>query len=144
MKTLDTRDLQERLEELEALRDSLETARDLSEELAKDTEATQESIDEADAAERKAEMDYGDDEAEELAEIESLKDEVGGEWKHGVQLIPESDFEDYARELAEDIGAIKRDMEWPCNHIDWAAAADSLKMDYTSTTFMGTDYLYRA
>jgi predicted nucleic acid-binding Zn-ribbon protein len=144
MKTLDTRDLQERLEELEALRDSLEAARDLSEELAKDTEATQESIDEADAAERKAEMDYGDDEAEELAEIESLKAEIGAKWKRGVLLIPESDFEDYARELAKDIGAITQDIEWPCNHIDWAAATDSLKMDYTSTTFMSTDYLYRA
>lgn len=45
-------------------------------------------------------------------------------------LIHEFYFEDYARQLAEDIGAIDRDATWPAYHIDWKAAAEDLKQDY--------------
>ena len=76
--------------------------------------------------------------------IRELADEVGSEWSYGVTLIPEADFEDYARELAEDVGAIDREAAWPACHIDWEAAAESLQMDYTRATFDGTDYLYRS
>lgn len=144
MKSLDTRDLQTRLDELEGLRDTLASYRDEREHLGASPGSTQAEIDEANQRVQDAETEYGEDEATELDELESLKADVGSEWRHGVQLIPESDFEDYARELAEDIGAIKRDMDWPCNHIDWAAAAQSLQQDYSSVTFQGTDYLYRA
>jgi hypothetical protein len=58
-------------------------------------------------------------------------------------LIPEDDFEDYARELAEDIGAIDPDASWPLNCIDWAEAARMLAQDYTNVSFDGTDYLIR-
>ena len=40
-------------------------------------------------------------------------------------------FEEYARELAEDIGAVQADADWPLRHIDWAAAAEELKADYS-------------
>lgn len=65
------------------------------------------------------------------------------DWNHGATFIADSYFEDYARELAEDIGAIKRDMEWPCNCIDWEQAANQLKADYTSVTVNGNDYWVR-
>lgn len=65
------------------------------------------------------------------------------DWEDGVGLIRESHFEDYARELAEDIGSIKRDMGWPCNCIDWKEAADQLLMDYTSVDFDGVTYYAR-
>lgn len=52
-------------------------------------------------------------------------------------LIADSHFENYARELAEDLGAIPNDYSWPASHIDWEAAADSLKMDYMEIT-LGT------
>jgi hypothetical protein len=78
-----------------------------------------------------------------LTAIEELKSEVGGEFEDGVQLVPVSEFEDHARELAEDIGAIPSDASWPCTCIDWKRAARELQMDYTSVTFEGTDYLFR-
>lgn len=58
----------------------------------------------------------------------------------GVTLIRDSYFENYAQELAEDIGAIGHDLQWPLYHIDWEAAANSLKMDYTLVAFDGVEY----
>lgn len=65
-----------------------------------------------------------------------------GDW-YPVTLIRYSRFEDYAKELAEDIGAINRDAKWPNNHIDWESAAKELQQDYSSCDFDGIDYLYR-
>jgi hypothetical protein len=67
-----------------------------------------------------------------------------GDWEHGETLIRESYFETYARELADDIGAVKDDAGWPGRHIDWEAAAKELKADYTEVDFDGVTYLMRA
>ena len=58
-------------------------------------------------------------------------------------MIANYHFEYYARQLAEDIGAIDRDQGWPACHIDWEAAAENLKMDYTSVSFEGREYWIR-
>lgn len=63
-------------------------------------------------------------------------------------LIEDGYFEDYAREFASDIGAISNaasvsGSDWPANHIDWEAAANQLKEDYTSVTFEGREYWIR-
>ena len=58
-------------------------------------------------------------------------------------LIANYYFEDYARQLAEDIGAIDRNQGWPACHIDWEAAAENLKMDYISVSFEGREYWIR-
>jgi hypothetical protein len=150
--SLDTRDLYQRKCELEDARDSWETAKEEALEALTDAgldpanrefsnrkekelwEAYEESLEEP--------SDFGKDEQEELTELENLENEISG-FMHGVQLIEESGFEDYARDLAEDIGAISRDMAWPCNCIDWNQAAKELESDYSSITYQGTDYLYR-
>jgi hypothetical protein len=75
--------------------------------------------------------------------LRELLDEFGSEAQYGIALIPADDFEDYARELAEDIGAIGRDAGWPCYCIDWARAARELAMEYSTVTFDGTDYYWR-
>lgn len=82
---------------------------------------------------------------DELAILRSIRDEAENEpdWRYGVGFIPDDRFEDYARELAEDIGAIRDDAQWPLTYIDWTAAADALRMDYTSYTFDGIEYLAR-
>jgi antirestriction protein len=83
---------------------------------------------------------------EDLSRIQSIEDllsEVGLEAPYGVTLIPEDDFVDYAEQLAEDLGMVK-DQSWPYCHIDWDAAADSLRMDYSSVEFDGVSYLFRA
>lgn len=59
-------------------------------------------------------------------------------------MIPDDDFEEYAQELAEDIGAVQKDVAWPACHIDWEEAADALKQDYTSVTVDDTLYWFRS
>lgn len=59
-------------------------------------------------------------------------------------LIADDYFQDYARELAEEIGAIPSDYSWPASHIDWKAAADALRMDYTNYTYGGVQYWGRS
>jgi antirestriction protein len=100
---------------------------------------------------RKQLQQFDEDDGDELEKLTQLLDETRGyggdhqfegDWFPG-QLIAESDFEDYARELAEDIGAIPDDAQWPCTCIDWEKAARELQVDYSSVTYDGTEYLYR-
>lgn len=86
------------------------------------------------------------DGAEELAALEKLADQCEGygDWEYGETLIADSYFTSYAEELAEDIGAIKRDAEWPLRHIDWEAAAEELKADYMAVDFDGETFWMRA
>ena len=93
----------------------------------------------------------GSDEHNELTTLRTLLEDTEGlggdeQWRgdwYPLTLILDSHFEDYARELAEDIGAIDRDAAWPNSYIDWEAAAAALQMDYSSVTFDGTDYWTR-
>lgn len=59
-------------------------------------------------------------------------------------FILESEFEDYARQLAEDIGAISSEGGWPIDYIDWERATDALRMDYSTVEFDGDTYYWRA
>lgn len=83
------------------------------------------------------------DERERMEALDSLRDEIS-EWHSGETLIPEDEWEEYARETAYDIGAIDRDAAWPANRIDWARAADDLRQDYSECELDGVTYLYRA
>lgn len=86
------------------------------------------------------------DHADELRILRSFAEQGEGfsDWQYGETFIPDSDFTDHARELAEDIGAIHKDGEWPTLHIDWEAAADALRMDYMSIEVDGETYWGRA
>lgn len=79
----------------------------------------------------------------ELAALRALAEEAEGyasDWAFGATLVRDSYFAEYAEQLAEDIGAIDRNAEWPLNHIDWAAAAEQLQQDYTAIDFDGVTY----
>ena len=126
-KVLDSRDIDARIEYLES-------------ELAAIGEPSTTSTDE--------EREAWDDSAEEREELERLlqlrKDCCSDEdeWQYGVQLINDDYFEEYAEELADDIGLLKG-YEWPLNCIDWSAAAQQLQQDYSSVEFMRSTYWYR-
>jgi soluble cytochrome b562 len=152
MKTLDTRDLKERKEELEAMRDAVTDAQseldqhkdgkpseDDTEEFA-EWEEEEESLEETltDAL-----HEFRNPEKEELEELEELESEIS-DFNHGETMIPVDDWEDYARELAEDLGAIDRDAKWPNTCIDWEQAANELAMDYTIVSYQGDDYYVRS
>jgi antirestriction protein len=90
--------------------------------------------------------DRDDDEQAEYEALTSLAEEASGyapDWRYGETLIRESYFEDYARELAYDIGAIDPDAGWPTYCIDWEQAARELLVDYTGVDFDGVTYYIR-
>ena len=60
--------------------------------------------------------------------------------EYGVILIRDTYFQEYAQELANDLGLLDDNPRWPNNHIDWEAAANELKMDYAVVDFDGVDY----
>lgn len=82
----------------------------------------------------------------ELDALEKLADKASGyapDWEYGEVLIRDSYFQDYAEQLAEDIGAINADAAWPNNCIDWERAARELQYDYTAVDFDGVTYWVR-
>lgn len=88
-----------------------------------------------------------EDERDALATLNHLAEQGADylpDWEHGEALIHDDYFEDYARQLAEDIGAIDPDAGWPLSYIDWVRAADALKMDYAGLDFDGALYWGRA
>jgi len=114
---IDTRDIIERIEEIEGIEE--------------------EERDESDT--------------EELDTLTSLMDELQGmggdeQWRgewYPITLIRDDYFEDYAQELAEDVGAIDNDAKWPQTCIDWSKAAAELQQDYSSVEFDGVTYWTR-
>lgn len=125
---IDSRDVIERIEELEGERD------------AHNEDNPGEDSDGLTDWER----EY-DDDARELKALQELAEEGSGysDWEHGAQLIRDSYFETYAQELAEEIGAISGSEGWPFNCIDWEKAARELRMDYSSIDFNGETYWVR-
>jgi len=142
MKNLYTSDLAERLEELQQdffkWKDSLTEAQ-ISQ--FKQAYATDELSEEEYMWQWGDEKDTGD--AEELSNLTDLREELGCVFDDGTELISEDGFVEYAEQLAEDIGAISKNSNWPCNHIDWKRAAEDLKCDYSTVDFDGETYYYR-
>lgn len=92
-----------------------------------------------------AEEIYIEDEVNQLQKLLDFKTEVvdnlGEEtWNMGTTFVADHHFADYAQEMAESIGAIPVDARWPATHIDWDAAADDLKQDYTEIYLGDTPY----
>jgi hypothetical protein len=89
--------------------------------------------------------------------ISELRDNCDEEPEDGITMVPVDEFEDYAKEYADDTGALSYRRErfnwdettqaelitdiWPFKHIDWEAAATELKEDYVEIEFDGTTYL---
>lgn len=135
---IDTRDLLERLEELEAKRDLLVSlADDLKDaETDEEREKIQGAIDDA-------ESDFDAEEREEIGQLEELRDDIGETtFRDGCQLIHPRNFTDAMRELCEDIGDVPRDLPFYIA-IDWEQTAENLKADYSLATFQGQDYYWR-
>lgn len=119
--------------------------------MSKEISNTDDIIDSRDVIARiealKSERDAAENsgEASELEALEALASKAEGspDWNYGVTLIRDSYFRDYAEQLADDIGAIDRNANWPVNCIDWDEAAGQLKMDYFQVDFGGVTYWIR-
>lgn len=83
---------------------------------------------------------------EELDKIEGLIQEIegySGDRIGDVALYADHYFPEHAKQYADDVHDLERQTRWPFNHIDWRAAADDLKADYTSIEIGSTEYWYR-
>ena len=133
---LDTRDMIARVEELRA----------------EWSEATGDEPADYSLGEDDWSIGLGDDGAAEMVALLSLLDELKGyggdeKWEgdwYPVTLVRDSYFIEYAREAAEDIGAVPDDASWPAYCIDWERAARDLRMDYTAADFNGVTYWARS
>lgn len=127
---IDSRDVIARIAELEA---ELETAYESY--VADCAKLEQEPV----AFSQWVDSEYDDSE---LTALQALAEqgESCSDWRHGATLILDSHFEDYARQLADDLGLIKDDASWPATCIDWEQAARELRQDYSSVSFDGADY----
>jgi len=76
-------------------------------------------------------------------EREELGDDLDSASQNEPVMIADSYFVTYAEQLADDLGLINGDAGWPMSHIDWDAAADDLKTDYTEVEYGGTTYFIR-
>jgi len=96
---------------------------------------------------RDALKEWDAENGEELAALKAFADQAEGyasDWNYGAQLISESYFETYARELAHDLhGNAIMDASWPMSCIDWEAAAKELQQDYSGVEFDGVTYWMR-
>lgn len=135
---MDTRDV---LERMEALRDDLrETAGDRADDPADLARwclwAVEGGAEDGDV------FDSADEYRLLHAFIEEVRQNAQDDPEDGVTLIRAGHFIDYARELVEDCGDLPRDLPWWIV-VDWEATADHVRMDYTSSTLVGTEYFYR-
>lgn len=143
---LDSRDIIARIEELESLREDWQADNKLPDYIDTET-TTDETINQWSEEQLNKWVEWEEsEEGQELKTLLKVQEQAEGysDWRYGETLIRDSHFEDYARELAEDLGYIKKDVGWPYTCIDWERAANDLRTDYTSIDFDGVDYLMRA
>ena len=151
---IDSRDVIERIEELGSEREALVADITAAEEdladASDDTSVLKEDAEELSELGKKVDEakvlleEWDADNGEELAALRSLQDECEGysDWRHGETLIRDGYFEEYAQDLAEDLG-MDKDQPWPYSCIDWKKAAEELQQDYSLITFDGEDYWIR-
>lgn len=138
---LDTRDLAEKREELkQQILDSFLENFEHYEDMTGSFEDIR--FEEEEIEDWKADWE---DELKEIEEINEVEDEVGSEFEYGCTLISEDDFEDYCKELLQDIGVLPDNIpSYIAYNINWEGVADDLKVDYSELDYQGTTYLFRA
>lgn len=132
---IDSRDIITRIEELENEREDMESGIEQAED-----------PDDKEFA-RAALKDWDADYADELRALRSLAEDAEpycADWRYGATLIRDSYFEEYTMELAEEICGIPGTASWPLTHINWEAAVNELKIDYTEVDFDGVSYWARS
>jgi hypothetical protein len=146
--TIDSRDVIERIEELEAEREAIteevEEYAHAEEEEDDDGNPKQVDVDRLREA-RESLKEWDDENGDELKALKALAKEASGyadDWKYGAQLIRDSYFTEAMQELLDDCGEIPKNFP-SYIEIDWEATARNLRADYTSVEFDGVTYWVR-
>lgn len=163
--SIDSRDIQEEIDNIEGLKNDYESdleslndeLNDLESELydienEEDYEDKQNDIDNKleEIADKENEIQDCEFEynrySEELAELESLKEEIESNsdegFEYGIQLIHENDIDDYLNDMLIDCGYLPKDLpSWI--KIDWQATYDNMKEDYNEIELNGNTFYVR-
>lgn len=79
-----------------------------------------------------------------LKELASDAEGYSADWSYGEALIRDTYFEEYAKQLVQDIGVLPDNIPgYIENNIDWEGVASDIQMDYTSVDFDGVEYWIR-
>lgn len=127
---IDSRDIIEVYEEIQ--QEIIDKQEEIDELRAKDCALNEEDLDELKALQ---------EEIQPYADLINEGQHVP-DWEYGATLILDSEFEDYAYDLAHDCYKIHD--YWPYTCIDWEQAARELEMDYSSIEFGEETYLVRS
>ena len=144
---IDTRELQEELDDLENQREEIEEAiEDAKKALAlivlDDKEPHDEALKELEEAEDALQKWNDSSDADRRAELIRVKEEFTGDWS-GETLISANGWVDYVEELVSEIGDMPRNIP-SYIVIDWDATADNVKEDYSEIEIDGETYYYRS
>lgn len=151
---IDSRDVIELIEqlegEIEALKEEKEELKSKIGELQDERDETENDRMDDEISELYEKRQEIDVELEELQEqldpLEALEVEgssISSDWEYGEALIADSYFQEYAQDLAEDLGYINKEVSWPYTCIDWEQAANDLKQDYSCVDFAGQTFWIR-
>ena len=137
---IDTRDLVEKREELQtslvnSFNEYFETKIGDFDELIKHID----NSDNEDVEEWRDDKVY---DFEHIDEINELEDEIT-EFPFGETLIPNDDFTEYCKDMAEDCYNLKDVPDFIKYNINWNGVASDLEVGYSSVTYQGKTYLYR-
>ena len=163
--SIDSRDIQEEIDNIEGLKNDYESdleslndeLNDLQNELynieneedytdkQNDIDSKLEEIANKEEEIQECEFEYNRY-SEELVELESLKEEISNNsdegFEYGIQLIHESDIDDYLNEMLIDCGYLPKDLpSWI--EIDWQATYDNMKEDYNEIELNGNTFYVR-
>ncbi len=163
--SLVSRDIQEKIDNIEGLRNDYESDSetlndelyDLQNELydieneddyadkQNDIDNKLEEIADKESEIQECEFEY-DSYSEEFAELETLKEEIESNsdegFEYGIQLIHENDIDDYLNEMLVDCDYISKDLpQWVV--INWQATYDNMKQDYNEVELNGNTFYVR-
>ena len=137
---VDSRQVMERIEELQSEKDTHNDA------LAAELEADKDPEYDETTGARIIPPTWEEENPEDAAELASLLElaedgeNATSDWNYGATLIRDSHFKTYAQDFAEEIGAINKDASWPNTCIDWDEAAEELQQDYSSVEWDGVTF----
>ena len=147
--SLDSRDIQGEIDNIESLKNAhksdLEALNDELNDLQNDIDNKLEAIADKENEIQGCEFEYNRY-TEELAELESLKEEIGSNsdegFEYGIQLIHEDDIDDYLHDMLIEGGYLPKDLpHWI--KIDYQATYDNMKEDYNEIELNGNTFYVR-
>lgn len=110
-----------------------------------DPEEGDDGVDEALEALDEAEQElegFNADHASLMRDIEDAMEQVGEDWKYGIELIHERYWEDFVQQDMEEMGYISKDA-WFIE-VDWKATAKNIAMDYVTVDLGDHTYYARS